>query len=85
MVEWETCDCETSDVIVPQLDWYDPHEPMILSRNWSRQTPANLPPPGKWEIPDDISPNITWVFIGYFIPKNPKVELPINTMVVHVR
>ena len=32
--------------------------------------PKRTPP---WEIPN-YNPYITWVFIGFFIPKNPKVE-----------
>ena len=35
---------------------------------WSQRTPS-------WEIPN-YKPYITWVFMGYFIPKNPQGWTP---------
>ena len=44
-------------------------------------TPTNVPRHGK----SLYKPYSSWVFMGFFIPKNPKVEHNFHTMVVHVR
>ena len=38
-----------------------------------KDVPRSQRGPPSWEI-TDYRPYITWVFMGYFIPKNPKVE-----------
>ena len=67
--------------VVPIAHWFTVDSMKVDQGSGDRQGCTPIPTYPVMGNPY-ISPYNTWVFMGFFIPKNPKVELPINSRLV---